>query len=170
MPQPIPAGYTIQPLSAAHDRTAFSSGVEPLDIYFRRQASQDTRRRLTACFVASASDRSVAGYYTLSASGIELAQLPEDIRRRLPRYPSIPATLMGRLAVDQNHRRRGLGEFMLLDAFRRSLTSEIASFAFLVDAKDDGARTFYERYGFRRLEPGERRLYMPMAEIAALFG
>ncbi|HVY89709.1 MAG TPA: hypothetical protein VG942_12620 [Hyphomonadaceae bacterium] len=85
--------------------------------------------------------------------------------KRLPRYPVVPATLMGRLAVDARHQGEGHGEFMLFDAFSRVLRNDIASYAFVVDAKDE----FYQRYRFRFLVEGNRRLFIPVAEIAKLF-
>ena len=160
----------IEPLSDRHDRASFASGVEPLDRYLRQQAGQDARRRVASCFVlVGDGDRVPIGYYTLAATGIALAELPEALAKRLPRYPVVPATLMGRLAVDARHRQQGHGEFMLLDAFGRALRSDIASYAFVVDAKDDKAARFYRRYRFRSLVEGGRRLFMPMAEIAELF-
>ena len=89
--------------------------------------------------------------------------------KRLPRYPAVPATLMGRLAVDRRHQRRRFGELLLFDAFSRALRSEIASYAFVVDTKDDQAAAFYARYRFLPLAQGGRRLFVPMAEIAKLF-
>ena len=93
-------------------------------------------------------DPAPIGHYTLAATGIALAELPEALAKRLPRYPVLPATLMGRLAVDALHRRQGHGELMLFDAFSRALRNEIASYAFVVDAKDDHAAQFYRRYRF----------------------
>lgn len=160
----------IEPLSDRHDRTAFTSRVEPLDRYLRLQASQDGRRRVAACFVLVAGDDPAPiGYYTLAASSIALVDLPERLAKRLPRYPTVPATLMGRLAVDERYRSRRLGELLLFDAFRRALESEIASYAFIVDAKDEAAARFYGRYRFLPLVQGGRRLFLPMAEIAKLF-
>lgn len=147
----------------------FSCGVEALDRYLRAQAGQDSRRRVATCFVLVGEDGSVAGYYTLSATSISLVDLPTEIAKRLPRYPAIPATLMGRLAVDRRLRGHGLGELLLFDAFSRTLRSEIASFAFVVDAKDEPAQAFYEHYGFRRLPSAGRRLFLPLAEVAASF-
>ena len=160
----------IEPLADRHDRESFASGVEPLDRYLRHQAGQDARRRVASCFVlVSDGDRVPIGYYTLAATSIALAELPEALAKRLPRYPVVPATLMGRLAVDARHQGRGHGELMLLDAFSRALRNEIASYAFVVDAKDDNAVRFYQRYRFRFLVEGGRRLFIPMAEIAKLF-
>lgn len=58
---------------------------------------------------------------------------------------------------------------MLFDAFSRVLRNDIASHAFVVDAKDDRAAQFYLRYRFSSLVEGERRLFIPVAEIAKLF-
>ena len=110
----------------------------------------------------------IIGYYTLSATSIALVDLPREIAKKLPRYPVVPAALMGRLAVDQSLHGQRLGEYLLMDAFNRCLRSEIASFAFVVDAKDDQAVAFYERYSFRRLTAAGRRLFLPMSEIASL--
>jgi len=161
--------YRVEPLGSHHNRSAFSCGVEPLDRYIRVQAGQDARKRMSSCFVLTDDGESLAGYYTLSATSIALADLPPELAKRLPRYPTVPATLMGRLAVD--HRRRGqrLGELLLFDAFSRTLRSDIASYAFVVDAKDDTAAAFYERYRFLRLSSAGHRRFLPLAEIAALF-
>ena len=162
--------YRIEPLADRHDRSGFACGVEPLDRYLRTQAGQDARRRTASCFVAvEEGGRTVAGYYTLAATSLMLTDLPPGLVKRLPRYPAVPATLMGRLAVDQRHHGRRLGELLLFDAFARTLRSDIATYAFVVDAKDDAAQAFYARYRFLTLAPGGRRLFLPVAEIAKLF-
>ena len=166
----MPAPYRVEALAERHDRAAFTSGVEPLDRYLRTQAAEDVRRRTASCFVLVTGDAPAPlGYYTLAATGIALGDLPAGTARRLPRYPAVPATLMGRLAVDRRHRGQRLGEFLLFDAFSRALRNEIASFAFVVDAKDDQAAAFYARYRFLPLTEGGRRLFVPMAEVARLF-
>ncbi len=142
---PEPVDYLVEPLNRQHDRAAFSSGVEPLDRYLHTQARQDADRRVAAVYVlVPAGSNVVAGYYTLSATSVAIAGLPDDIRKRLPRYRDIPATLIGRLAVDQSRRGLRLGERLLADAFDRSLrvSDEVASFAIVVDAKDEAARRF----------------------------
>lgn len=169
MAKTTPSAYRIEPLGDQHDRAGFSCGVEALDHYFRVQAGQDSRKRVASCFVLVTAEGSVAGYYTLSAMGIALVDLPPALAKKLPRYPVVPATLMGRLAVDRRQRGRGLGELLLFDAFSRVLRSEIASYVFVVDAKDDAAQAFYEHYRFLRLPSAGRRLFLPLAEIAALF-
>ena len=132
-------GVRVEALTAQHDRNSFASGVEPLDRYFRVQAGQDARKSLAAPFVLVLSDGIIAGYYTLSSTALQLAELQERIAGRLPRYPLVPATLLGRLAIDHRHQGKGYGRFLLADALYRSVRSEIASFAVVVDAKNESA-------------------------------
>ncbi len=124
---------------------------------------------MAAAFVLVLHGGAIGGYYTLSATGVNLEDLPAQITRKLPRYPLVPATLVGRLAVDRRHRGKGYGRFLLADALSRSVRSEIASFAVIVDAKDASARRFYERESFLPFPDQPMRLFLPMADIAELF-
>jgi GNAT superfamily N-acetyltransferase len=160
----------VEALGAHHDRSSFASGAEPLDRYLRSQASQDARKNMAAPFVLVLPDSAIGGYYTLSATGVKLTEFPADITRKLPRYPLVPATLLGRLAVDQNYQGRGYGRFLLADALFRAARSEIASFAIIVDAKDEAARRFYERESFLPLPEQPLKLFRPMTDIAKLIG
>jgi len=162
-----PADPPIEALARGHDRSSFNSGAEELDRYLKEQASQDLRRHLAAIFVAHDAGR-VVGYYSLSATAIELNDLPGDLARRLPHYPQVPATLLGRLAVDGSWQGRRLGERLLIDALFRSLASELASYAVVVDARDEAAARFYRRYGFMPLGQSQRRMFLPMATVARL--
>jgi GNAT superfamily N-acetyltransferase len=162
-------GARIDALSARHDRSSFVSGSEPLDRYFRVQAGQDARKNIAAAFVLVLSNGSIAGYYTLSATALRLGELPEKLTRRLPRYPLVPATLLGRLAVDRRLQGKGCGRFLLADALYRAVASEIASFAVVVDAKDEAARQFYLRESFLPLPDQPTKLFRPMDDLAKLF-
>jgi ribosomal protein S18 acetylase RimI-like enzyme len=160
----LSAPFRIEALTPQHDRSKFHCGSEPLDRYFKQQVPQDARRRVTACFVAVAQDGGVvAGYYTLASASVSLTDLPEDLARKLPRYPSVPAVRMGRLAVDQKFRGRGLGAAMLADALQRSLNAEIAAYALVVDAKDEQAAAFYRHHGFVALTDDPLALFLPLA-------
>ena len=163
--------FVVEPLAKHHKRADFSCGVEPLDRYLKTQASQDAKRRIAAPFAAIASDNTVIGYYTLSAFSIELAALPAAQTKKLPRYPTLPATLLGRLAVDQSQHGCGVGELLLMDALSRSYKHirEIASYAVVVDAKNDAAIAFYLRYDFIQFADRPNRLFLPMNVIAKLF-
>ena len=164
--------FPIVPLVAAHDRAAFNSGVDALDRYLKEQATQDQRRHIAACFVlAKSTHKSVVGFYTLSAFTMAARELPPELAKKLPKYGQIPCTLLGRLAVDLKHRDQGIGGTLLIDALRRTLThaSGVASWAVVVDAKDDDARKFYAHYGFVALVDVPNRMFLTMATIAELF-
>jgi GNAT superfamily N-acetyltransferase len=159
--------FRVELLDTHHDRESFSCGVESLDRYLKQQAGQDARRRLAVVFILyDAADGAIVGYYTLSATGVIAAALPDDVTKRLPRYPMLPVILIGRLAVDRRYRGQGFGEVILGDAIRRCQAQhEVAAMAVVVEAKDDAARSFYERYGFRRLIDDEYRLFLPLTAI-----
>lgn len=142
------------------------SGSEPLDRYFQTQASQDVKRRLATCFVAVSNlNQQVACYYTLTATSVALSLLLPEVVKKLPRYPLVPAALLGRLAVARSFQGQGLGGVLLADALKRTSRVELGVFAMVVDAKDDAAQRFYEHYGFTLLPDAEaRRLCLPITE------
>ena len=155
-------GFVIEPLGA-HDRSAFSCGVEPLDRYFRERVSQDMKRLMASCFVAiDAANHTIAGYYTLAATSIAFVELPPDISKRLPRYPALPAALVGRLAVDRRFHRKGLGGALVADAALRVLNGDVKAFALIVDAKDENAAAFYRAHGFRQFQSRPLSLFLPL--------
>jgi predicted GNAT family N-acyltransferase len=161
--------YEIEALSSQHNRVDFSCGIEVLDRYLKELAGQDLRRFLAAVFVLEdLENQRLAGYYTLAATSIELIDLPTQLTRKLPKYPRLPATLLGRLAVDKSYTGQGLGTFLLLDALRRSLHSEVASMAVVVDAIDERAKAFYEYHQFISFTEQGSRLYLPMTTIAKI--
>lgn len=153
-----------------HVRDAFSCGIDSLDEYFRLRARQDRDKYAAAIFVLT-EGQNIVGYYTLSAYTINPGELPAALSKKLPRYSHLPATLIGRLAVDRQHQRRGFGEQLLLDALRRSLenTSEIGSVAVIVEAENEQAKTFYRSYGFLEFPGTPSKLFLPMQTIRELF-
>ena len=165
--------FTFEPLGPTHDRAAFSCGVDPLDRYLQRQARQDVDRGVAAVTVMFDNENGlVAGYFTLSAASIHPSDLPSDISRKMPNYPLLPAMLIGRLALDERFHGQGLGEILLIRALglARRLTTRIGAIAVLVDAKDDRARRFYERFQFVRLVSDEYRLVISMKAVERLYG
>jgi len=160
--------FRVTLLDATHDRAAFTSGSEPLDGYFRRQVTQDIRRRVTACFVALTREQRVAGYYTLASASMLLGDLPASMAKKLPRYPSVPAVRLGRLAVDEAFKGQGLGGALLADAVNRTARSEIAAYALVVDAKDETAAGFYRHHGFIALPEVPLTLFLPLAVAATI--
>lgn len=162
--------FTIEPLGK-QDRSGFDSGSVELDVYLARQAGQDQRRNVAACFLAIETDtRIVAGFYTLSACHIHLEALDEAARKKLPRYPVVPAVRLGRLAIDRRFQGRGLGSALIADAAMRAMRSEIAAAFLVVEAKDETAAAFYRRHGFVPDPVGPLRLYASLAALRASFG
>ncbi|MBF0137938.1 MAG: GNAT family N-acetyltransferase [Magnetococcales bacterium] len=113
----------------------------------------------------------ISGYYTLSAFAIAPKELPPEIAKRMPRYPVVPATLLGRLAVDMHFQGRGYGELLLLDALHRTLihATDVATIGVIVEAKDEHAMNFYQHFAFRPFPDHPRRLFLSLATIAQLF-
>lgn len=163
--------FRIEPLAKRHDRSSFSCGRQELDEYLQTQAGQEMRRRVAAVYVLTEGvDSTVLGYYTLSAHTVDASKLPQDWARKLPRYPALPATLIGRLAVDRTTQGQGHGVKLVFDALRRaySNSSEVGSAAIVVDALDDQAKRFYLKVGFEALLDTPRRLFLPMSSIQQL--
>lgn len=159
----------IDSLNEVHDRGSFDSGVEHLNRYLKTQVPQDVRRGMASCFVLTEDGLSPLGFYTLTATSIALFDLPMAVAKKLPSHPTVPVTLMERVAVDQRAHGQRLGELMLADAFSRALRSEIATYAFVVDGKGEAAEGFYNACRFLPLGMSGRRLFIPMMEIARLF-
>jgi GNAT superfamily N-acetyltransferase len=159
----VSASFQIEALGTDHDRAAFSCGVEALDRYFHKHFTPDVRRRTTACTGAvDARGSEIAGYDTLAAAGIPLAEMAAQLAKRLPHYPSVPVARLGRLAIDQAYRGRKLGAALLWDAIQRALRSEIAVYVLVVDAKDDWAEAFYRHHGFAAFGSKARQLLLPL--------
>jgi len=165
---------TTEILSNSHKKLklGFSCGKVLLDTYLRTQASQDVRRKLSACFVSiNVDSRLIQGYYTLSNNSIPLDNVPDSFKNQLPNsYHSIPTTLLGRLAVDERFKGTGVGKMLLIDALRRSydISKSIGSFAVVVDPLDEEAENFYIKYGFILL-PDSHKMFLAMKTIERLF-
>jgi predicted GNAT family N-acyltransferase len=160
--------YVIEKLNGDHHRGFFNSGVHQLDDYLTKQAGQDMKRHVAITYVLTELPSSnVIGYHTLSSTSIELKNLPEKEIKRLPRYPLLPATLIGRLAVDENHQGKSIGQFLLIHALKVSLenSNTIASLAVIVDAKNNNSSKFYQYFGFIKFSDIQDKLYLPMETI-----
>ena len=161
----------IAPLGKQHDRKSFDCGEPSLNEYLYRYASQDIRRRVSRVFVASPPDapRQVIGYYSLSAGSLNAADLPEALRRRLPKYP-VPVVLLGRLAVVDSQQGKGLGSILLVDALQRiaKASQVMAVYAVVVDALNDRAAEFYRQFGFIPLPSQPLKLFLPLDSAATL--
>jgi len=159
-------------LKSIHRKNEFSCGKEMLDNYLHKQANQDIKRKLAACFVIIDKETNlIKGYYTLSNNSIPQKFVPKKFQKKLPKaYSFIPATLLGRLAVDNRFQGKGIGKLLLIDALKRSyeLSKSIGSFAVIADPLDKDAKRFYDKYGFIEL-PDSGKMFLPMKTIKELF-
>ena len=141
-----------EPLNATHKKLVFTCGKDMLDVYIHKQANQDIKRKLSACFVINEKETNlIKGYYTLSNNSIPSKFIPKQIQNKLPKsYQSIPTILLGRLAIDNKFQGQGIGKIILIDALKRSyeISKTIGSFAVVVDLIDQEAKNFYLKYGF----------------------
>lgn len=161
----------VAPLGKQHDRKSFDCGESSLNQYLHRYASQDIRRRVNRVFGASppGTPRQIIGYYSLSAGGLNATDLPDEFRRRLPRYP-VPVVLLGRLAVAESYQGKGLGSILLADALQRiaQATQVMAVYAVVVDALNDPTAKFYRQFEFIPLPSQPLKLFLPMESVATL--
>jgi GNAT superfamily N-acetyltransferase len=162
--------WHIEPLGNNHNRSGFSCGIQRLDDFIQHRAGQYERRHLGKTYVAVGEDRrAVIGYYTLAAGSVPFESLPPETARKLPNHP-VPVMLLARLAVDSQVQGQHLGETLLIDAFRRSVTisAQLGIHAVQVDAINEKAASFYRRYGFVPLANQPHRLILPISAIAPL--
>jgi ribosomal protein S18 acetylase RimI-like enzyme len=161
-----------EPLGPLHDRSVFSCGVPELDEYLKVLAGQHARKKISATTVLLVDDpHQIAGYHSLSSTRLNLGEPPPTLAKLYPRYAEgVPATLMGRLAVDLSYRGQGWGEALLLNALERAwlATGVVASAFIIVRAVDAQATRFYRRYGFSEFPGDSRRLYLPMRTVQGL--
>jgi len=159
--------YQIEPLDKKHSKTEFKCGIDALDQYLK----QDIKKNVAVTHVLTATNsEKILGFYTLSSIGIFPGELPDDIVRKLPRYPMLPGVLIGRLAVDKKYRGQGLGLYLLMSALERSLavSAQIGIVAVIVDAKNESAISFYKQYGFIALPENSHRLFLSLSTIKQL--
>lgn len=160
------------PLGPHHDRAAFSCGDSELDSYVYEQLGQDIRRSVTVGHVLCEPENpKIIGFYTLNATSVVLKSLPAEVRRRLPRYPDVPAILLGRLAVSQDFQGQELGRELLVNAMERTLSiaSQAGVAGLVVDAENDAVVPFYEHFEFVRLQPTALRLFLPIDRIRSAY-
>ncbi|MEG3439956.1 GNAT family N-acetyltransferase [Pannus brasiliensis CCIBt3594] len=159
--------WIISPLDREFEKTDFDCNESRLNDYLKKYASQNQKKGYSLTFVATEPEsKKVVGYYSVSASSIEFANLPESIKKGLPKYPA-PVMLIGQLAVDKTSRGRGLGRVLLMHALNKAirLSEEIAIFAVRVDAIDERSREFYLKYGFVPLQDSPLSLLLPVRTI-----
>lgn len=151
-----------------HDRNRFDCGIEALNNYLKVMASQQSKKDNTRTFVLEDINDStqIIGFYTLTLTPIDLEALPNALRRKHQSTSS--GGLIARLAVDHHYKGQGFGEWLLIDALKKLLqASDTVAFPIvIVDAKE-GAKQFYEKYGFTAFRDTESKLFITIADIRA---
>lgn len=157
----------LERLDAHHDVSTFSSGNEVLDGWLRRHALATQRMDSTRTFVATQDGR-IAGYFSLTMGSVLRVEAPARLVRGMPAYP-VGMVLPARLAVEQSQQGKGLGARLLAEALRKAVAAgEVAAARLIVvDAADEDAAVFYERYGFVRAPENPHRLYRRMKDVRA---
>jgi predicted GNAT family N-acyltransferase len=164
--------FSIQPLAKHHDRDNFCCGNEQLDRYLKLTANQDRQKNIAVPYIViNQENQQIIGYYTLSMTSIDLGELPDSIAKKLPKYPLIGVTLIGRLAIDNNYQGMGWGKLLVMDALNKSLqtSKQVASFAVIVDAINEQAVKFYQRFDFQSFPEQPFKLFRTMKNIAQTF-
>jgi len=160
----------IHVLDKTHDRKSFSCGEKSLDQYFQQFATQDIKRNISRIFVATEKKRkTIVVFYSLSANSIDASDLPLNLRKKLPKYP-VPISLLGRLAVSQDVQHQGMGKVLLADALQRvyHASKAMAVYAVIVEALDENAKKFYQKFGFLDLPNKPLTLFLPLQTIKKL--
>jgi len=151
---------------AKHDKKRFNCGIEVLNNYLKVMASQQAKKDNTRTFVLEDDyDNShIIGFYTLTMTPIDLKALPDKLQKR--HQSSTSGGLIARLAVDDRYQKKGFGEWLLIDALRKLLAASdsVAFPEVIVDAKD-GAKHFYERYGFQTFQDAENKLFITISDV-----
>jgi len=156
---------TINALNKDHLRKTFDCGEASLNTYLQRYARQNIKNRINRVFIASPvdSNKTIVGYYTLSAGSIRADDLSLTQKHRLPNHP-IPVALLGRLAVDKQYQGQRLGSILLADAVQRveQASEVLAVYAIVVDALNPSVAEFYQGFGFIPFADKPLKLFLPL--------
>lgn len=161
--------YRLEQLAGGHDRDGFACGSPPLEAYLRQTAGQHMRKGISRTFVlvedSAQEPKPVLGYFTLSLCQIQAGELAPELARRLPR--DVAGLRLGRLAVATPLQRQGLGRLLLVSAMRKAVEvhESAGGIGLFVDAKDDAAKAWYQRFGFVSLPDRPLQLFLPLTSI-----
>jgi GNAT superfamily N-acetyltransferase len=158
--------FVLVPINKKHTKANFDCGHASLNQYFRHYALKNDQLSIGKTFVAITENEEIAGYITISSAQILCELLPEELQKKLPKYP-VPAFRIGRLAVDSTFQGHGCGRWLLTQALKKALdiSSSIGIFAIIVDAIDDNAKSFYLKYGFITFPAQPLTLFLPLATL-----
>lgn len=159
--------WGINLLDSSCEKSQFDCGYPQLNQFLQKYASQNYQKNYSLTFVATREESNIVlGYYSVSASSIEFINLPDSVKKTLPKYPA-PVMLIGQLAVDKTMQGQGLGKILLIHALKKAvkISEEMGIFAVRVDAIDEKSKNFYLKYGFIPLINYPFSLILPIRTI-----
>lgn len=159
----------IEKLQRSHAVDGFDCGKEPLNRYLTKYAFQNQQAGASTTYVALLVEE-IVGFYTLVVGQVEYDDAPERLRKGLARHP-VPLMLLARMGIATRWQGKGLGSGLLKDALLRTLAAaDIAGIrAFAVHAKDDAARSFYERFDFIQSPSDPYHLFLLLKDIRSRY-
>lgn len=152
-------------LSSSHEVETFDCGEEALNTYLKKFALINNQNSSSRTYVALRANR-VVGYYTLTPGSVTKEQSPQRIGKGLANHP-VPVIILARLAVDKTEQGAGLGKGLLQDALLKVIHAAeiIGGRALLIHAKNEQAKSFYERFGFESSPIDPFHLYLLLKDI-----
>jgi GNAT superfamily N-acetyltransferase len=156
----------IVPLARHHDRTRFDCGVPELNSFLKATARQHGDKGISRTFVLSDQEKPILGYFTLTLCEVRMEHLPATYAKKYPQH-GLPAVRLARLAVSRKYQRKGYGGLLLAEAIHRTIliAEQAGLIGLFVDAKDERAHKFYERYGFVSLPGHVLQLFLPLETL-----
>jgi GNAT superfamily N-acetyltransferase len=156
----------ITSLARYHDRSKFDCGVPELNSFLKATARQHSDKGISRTFVLSDQEKPILGYFTLTLCEVRMEHLPATYAKKYPQH-GLPAVRLARLAVSRKYQRKGYGGLLLAEAIHRTvlIAEQAGLIGLFVDAKDECAHKFYERYGFVSLPDHVLQLFMPLETL-----
>lgn len=155
-------------INRTHNRKLFDCGQDDLNNYLQRTARQHQEKGLSKTWVVTNKDEPeiIIGYYTLSLSEIKLTDLNQNDAKHFPNT-KLPVAKLARLAVNKNNQGLSIGRQLVADAVlrTRNILNDFAIVAMVVDAKDDHASNYYQKFGFIPLDINPLKLYLPVKTL-----
>jgi GNAT superfamily N-acetyltransferase len=171
MSHPTPPLSKVEAISAEHDVSRFDcGGHESLNDWLKRFALANQKNDSARTYVVRR-NRSVVGYYSISAGSVSAEEAPARVSKGLARHP-IPVILLARLAVDKDEKGAGLGKALLKDALLRIAQAAdiVGARAVLVHAIDEAAKNFYLHFDFEPSPIHELQLMLLMKDLRKTLG
>jgi GNAT superfamily N-acetyltransferase len=158
--------FELHPINKALSKASFDCGYPSLNDFLRLYALKNEKLSIGKTYIGLSDNKGVCGYFTISTAQIVAEDLPEDLQRKLPRYP-VPAFRIGRLAVDKEYQGAGIGQKLLKHALLKAIevSYNVGLYAVLVDAIDEKAMRFYLKFGFIPFDEKPLTLFLPIDTI-----